>query len=404
MSAPGQDCAPFNCSTSTTSCPATCATTADCLPDYFCSEGKCVSDVTSVAAGYWHSCAIQKSGKTVCWGDNGSGQLGIGTVGGRSLIPAEVQGLPAVASLSLGNGHSCALTKDGRVFCWGSNELGQLGDGGTADRGAAAPVKLSGSGGDLSGASALSAGAIHTCVLASGGVHCWGANNESQLARPKSMASSRVPVLVPDSATARILVTGEQSSGFLDGSRFCGWGWNIVKQVDDTAATNVLTPACTSVSDLAHAVLGSGHGCGRLANNAVQCWGLVLGSDLVVGPGPPGAPVPGASFSQIVSGGGHVCGHSIDGRIRCWGSGSWGTHGDGTTEPRTAPTNPVVTPDGATLTEVIPGGLGSGGGSGHTCAIINDGSVRCWGWNYAGQIGLGYAGGLSERAALVKWQ
>jgi len=106
------------------------------------SDGRCESDVIHVAAGAGHTCAIQKDGKVVCWGGNEVGQLGAGQLGGVSLKPKPVQGLPSASRLALGAGHSCALTLDGKVFCWGFNSAGQLGDGGLADRGAAAPVKV----------------------------------------------------------------------------------------------------------------------------------------------------------------------------------------------------------------------------------------------------------------------
>lgn len=125
-----------------------------------------------------------------CWGNNGNGQLGNGSIT-NSLIPVAVTGLTTATSVSAGNFHSCAVLASGSVQCWGTNGSGQLGNDSTTQ--SLVPVAVSG----LTTATRVSAGNVHGCaVLASGGVQCWGNNNCGQLGDETGGLSAVVPVLV----------------------------------------------------------------------------------------------------------------------------------------------------------------------------------------------------------------
>ena len=138
---------------------------------------------TWVAAGGKHSCALTATGDPHCWGENSNGQLGDPSVGedmatGQSEVPVLVLGMGSeTKAISTGDTHTCAITSDGAVKCWGYNGLGQLGDGTTERRETATFVV-----GMSSGAEAISAGRDHTCAMLAGGVvKCWGANSAGQL-------------------------------------------------------------------------------------------------------------------------------------------------------------------------------------------------------------------------------
>jgi uncharacterized delta-60 repeat protein len=138
-----------------------------------------LAGVTAVAAGGRHTCAVT-GGVVRCWGDNGSGQLGVQPFvvsAANAPLPA-VGGLPgAVRAVALGDRHSCALTVDGAVWCWGRNGEGQLGDATTATRSLPAPVPGLGS-----GVVSIAARGNNSCALkGNGAVVCWGENADGQL-------------------------------------------------------------------------------------------------------------------------------------------------------------------------------------------------------------------------------
>ncbi len=138
--------------------------------------------VTRVIAGGQHACALDAAGQLACWGANGSGQLGRSTMGTSDPDPATLTDLPPVYELAAGGRHTCVATDDGmgprRVFCWGANGLGQLGTGDTT--GGETPRQVPALDGAL--VQSLAAGEEHTCVVVSPGrLYCWGANGSGQL-------------------------------------------------------------------------------------------------------------------------------------------------------------------------------------------------------------------------------
>ena len=94
----------------------------------------------SLAAGGEHTCGLTAAGAAYCWGSNSNGQLGNGTIGGANAVAVPVSGGLTFVVLSAGGSHTCGVTPDGSIYCWGSNSSGQLGDGTLIDRGA--PVRV----------------------------------------------------------------------------------------------------------------------------------------------------------------------------------------------------------------------------------------------------------------------
>ena len=163
------------------------------------------SGVRALFTGFWHTCAVMTGGALRCWGVDAHGEFGDGRTS-NSSVPVEVRG-PAsgLRAFTAGGGHTCGLTADDEVDCWGDNGLGQLGNGTT--RTSSVPVAVQGLAGRIS---AITAGLGHTCALSSDGrVTCWGDNTYGQLGNG-SKTISRVPVGVafaaagtPPTSTAR---------------------------------------------------------------------------------------------------------------------------------------------------------------------------------------------------------
>ena len=130
--------------------------------------------MSTIAAGTSHTCALTVDGQTFCWGRGDSGQLGSPPV--TSGPPTAVAGPPGSQAIATGGAHTCALSLTGHVWCWGANDVGQLGNGQESPNGA--PVEVPG----LDGVVEISAGASHTCALRGDrSVWCWGGNQSGQL-------------------------------------------------------------------------------------------------------------------------------------------------------------------------------------------------------------------------------
>ena len=177
--------------------------------------------VKSIAAAGNHTCALQDNGDVKCWGANHVGQLGDGTTEDR-LLPVNVKNVASgVQAIAAGENHTCALTNEGDVQCWGENRYGQLGDG--TDQSRTTPTNVE----SLAGAVvAVALGKYHTCaLLKSGGVQCWGENRYGQLGDGmfKNTRVTPTDVVGMSSGVQAISAGAEHTCAIHNGSAKC-WG------------------------------------------------------------------------------------------------------------------------------------------------------------------------------------
>lgn len=216
--------------------------------------------------GGHHTCGVTTGGQTYCWGTNANGELGSGDVSQTaqlSPVPA-AEGL-VFDSLSLGYQFSCGLTSTGAAYCWGSNGSGQLGSG-TLDARSVVPAVVAG---DIVFRS-ISASIFrrHTCGLAvDSTAYCWGQKWDGPI--------ERSPVAVPG-GTKFIAVTAgaNHACGLTADRRAHCWGYNFAGQLGDGTLTNRTTPAAV-LDNIAFRMIEAGidHTCGLTDQGIVYCWG-----------------------------------------------------------------------------------------------------------------------------------
>lgn len=339
-------------------------------------------DVVQLAAGGSHTCALRSSGTVLCWGSNRVGQLGDGTMGPLRTDPRVVVGLSDVVSIAAGEDHTCAVRRDGAVLCWGLGSHGELGDGRRLDR--ATPGLVRG----LNEAAQVAGGHHHTCArLRSGEVSCWGSNTSGELGDDASGNDRLLPVMAVGVTDAVQVVAGfSHSCARLTSGRVLCWGRNFESQLGDGTSGNFMrfmpTPA-RGIDDAVEIAAGQFHTCARRSTGAVVCWGSNNSGQ--VGDGSrtqQRAPVGVRSIvdaAGLAAGSSHTCARLLGGQVVCWGSNGLGQIGDGSRTDELIPTRTTNLPDAR---EVV-------AGLNHTCARRTNGEVLCWGFNDQGQLGDG---------------
>jgi alpha-tubulin suppressor-like RCC1 family protein len=229
-----------------------------------------LSSVVSMAIGTYFHCARNTEGGVKCYGLNGSGQLGIGTLD-DSFTPADVDSDERFVQLAASQSgyFACAVSVDGAAYCWGSNVSGALGTGNIGDETSPALVN-----GLDAGVTAITAGREHACAIVSGGVRCWGRNDEGQLGIGPGPAHS-TPVDV------------------------------------------------TGMGSIVAITAGVTHTCALNDQGAAMCWGSVDSESTPSGP----TAVISSGVTELRAGGRHSCALSNDGTLRCWGAGDRGQLG-----------------------------------------------------------------------------
>ncbi len=372
------------------------------------ASGTCPITFTQIAAGYDFNCGLTFDARVYCWGTNTSGKLGDGTTTTQSTpVPLAQGAIPSTVTIkqvAAGYSHACALGSDGEVYCWGDNSYRQLGDGTTTSR--LTPVAV------LQGAmpagvtaTSLISGNYHNCVIGSDTrVYCWGYNSAGQLGDGTGTSKSS-PVALAQGAVPNGVTIAQLSGGgshtcarASDGNAYC-WGFNSTGQLGDGTLTNRSAPTLVVQGAIPVGVTiqqvaaGSSSSCAIGSDNEPYCWGnnnrnqlgdgttTVRSSPVLVSQGV--IPV-SVTLSQLMVGDSHACVVASNNQAYCWGYNYGGQLGDNTTINRSAPV--------AVMQGSIPGGVTLrqlSGGAFHTCGLASDGLLYCWGQNVSRQLGDG---------------
>ncbi|MEU7023833.1 Ig-like domain repeat protein [Streptomyces sp. NPDC046203] len=298
--------------------------------------------LTDITAGYFHGMGVTSNGRLLTWGWNVRGQLGVGTIT-NSGTPVEAH-LPAgsrVTAIAAGFAHSLALLDDGRLFAWGFNSQGELGDGTTTQRNSPVEVHLP-DGVEVTAIAASENGSESMALASDGRVFTWGSNNYGQL------------------------------------------GIGTVDFIRHTLPEEVHLPAGTRATAISY---GGIHGLALTDDNRLLAWGSneygQLGNGTTDSDPTPGyVDLPaGTDIAAIAAGGEHSMALTADGGVLVWGNGSFGNLGVGTSTNRLTPV-PMHLPPGTRATAITASRY-------HSVVLTSDGSVYSTGFNTAGQLGIG---------------
>jgi cysteine-rich repeat protein len=326
------------------------------------------SAITQIAVGAAHSCAILTNGDVRCWGNSGNGRLGYAnnlSIGDDEApsTTGEVFVGGLVAQLSANGAHTCALLTNGNVRCWGLASSGELGYGNTTTIGDNEAPTIAGDVNLGATATQIVTGAQHSCALVTGGnAICWGLGLNGAL------------------------------------------GYGNTNNIGDNELPSVAGTVNVGAT-IAQLAAGNDHTCALLTNGNVRCWGLGLAGRLGYGntnnigddetPASAGNVNVGGTVVQITAGESHTCARLNDGNIRCWGNALLGRLGYGNTNNIGDDETPASAGSidlGATALQIEAGDL-------HNCAIVTGGAVRCWGFNGDGELGLGNTINIGDNEA-----
>lgn len=362
----------------------------------------------AIEGGYTNTCAIATNNNAYCWGRGNSGQLGNNAYINSSIpvavYTAGVLSGKTIKSISTGEWTTCAIASDDKAYCWGGNWDGALGDGTNNDSSVPVAVYTSGV---LSGKTvkAVAAGSDQTCAIASdNNAYCWGFQSSAGQLGNNGNTSSNVPVAVYTSGvlsgkTVSAISAGADHTCVIasDNNAYC-WGSNGFGQLGNNSTTNSNVPVAVNTSGVLSGktiksiAAGYTHTCAIASDNNVYCWGInafgSLGNNTTTNSSVPVAVntsgvLSGKTIKAISSGENYSCAIASDNNAYCWGDGGGKLGNNSTTMSKV----PVAVYTAGVLSGKTVLSIAAGGYQG--CAVASDNYSYCWGWNYYGALGNG---------------
>ena len=336
-----------------------------------------------ISSGENHVCGLDEDGFLWCWGINDSGQLGIGSSGYKAHASKPVKvNESRWLKVSAGEGHTCGIKEDETLWCWGRNEMGQLGNSNKGwSQNETKPVKI-----DDNIWKDVTAGEAHTCGIKDDGtLWCWGSNYLKQLGDSTKKDRSK-PAKSTDGKWKKVYSGDTYTCGTKENNEL--WCWGLMEQI----SVNKVYNDPESYTNLSFKYLSAGdhHICGIDDNNSIWCWGEVehhwdidgderFSTTPEINTYPPEQPYEG-EWEQVSCGGVFTCGIKEDGTLWCWGANyDSGQLGLGYIEEELSPVQVGMNNDWMYVST----------GNSHACAIKQDNTVYCWGSNMTGQLGDG---------------
>ena len=284
--------------------------------------------LVAVSAGSAHSCAIDASHTAWCWGRETNGRLGRDGTPGNPAIPQVVSSNAQFAQLAAGGAHTCALDITGTAICWGADGSGQLGDGLSMDR--TVPQALTGDTHWL----AIASGTLHTCAIATDQTAwCWGGNPAAQIG-DSSTNDAIVPTAIATGQTFAVISAGGGHSCAVTtgGSARC-WGSNTRTQTGTGLPDSLVLVPTAVAGALSFRTISAGgqHTCGVTTDSLAYCWGAntrgQLGDSSQIDRPAPVLVHGGLHFTEVHAGAAFSCGLTDGLVLYCWGDGTQGQLG-----------------------------------------------------------------------------
>ena len=317
---------------------------------------------TQVAAGNAAACALMNDGTARCWGRNNKGEHGIEPSDIDAATPVAIPGVKDATDIWMGgdSGSSgdmaCVRTKTGAISCWGSAANKPKTDGKTWTSAAEEIPELQGAKDIALG------GGTQYAVMPDGSVKAWGSTAFNSIGDGDTKSYDKGLTTVPGVAKATAVAAGQNHAcALLEDKTVTCWGYVTPKQ------------AATAVKGLSGVVaIGAGSGnsdtCAITEGKTVQCWGesQTIREEAKL------------TDVALVRARNHTCVMTSSGGVQCWGYGDRGQLGTGETQSNNRDKKAVIGLGKAVHMDV---------GSNFACAALDDGNVKCWGWNHRGQLG-----------------